>query len=169
MSETIVFRDFTAIHLSRAEEKLLHELCGKPQKRKKEDVSEETERLEALGLIEIYENTGKERQGLFATALGKAYAEYLTRERRTKRVDLVKWLLPLVLSLIALVLAVMANVSGGRTAKTTTSAQTYRQQTAVTATAAPASANTPQTAQTQTQPQMSGGASGDPSGEASGN
>ncbi len=165
MSESVAYRDFSAIHLSHAEEKLLRELCGKPQKRKKGDVTEETERLEELGLIDIYENAGKERQGLFATALGKAYAEYSIKARRAKRVDLVKWFVPLVFSVIALVLAIMANVSGGRAAKTNTSAQTYRQQPAVTAAATSEPADTPQSSQTQ--PQKEGGASGDPSGEAS--
>ena len=172
MESSVKYVDFSAIHLSGAETKLLREVCGKPQKRKTGNVTEEAERLEGLGLIEVYENAEKGRQGLFATALGKAYAEYAAKARRARLLDLVKWIVPLIISVAALILAVTARGAGNRAAvRTGTPTQSYQQ------TVTPSPASTPaagaQTqpqnpAQNQTQPQAAGGASGEASGGASG-
>lgn len=172
MSTSAVYVDFSKIQLSKAERKLLREVCEKPQRQKSDDRAEEAERLSALGLVEVFENRENGRQGLFATGLGKAYLEYAARARRARRVDLLKWCLPLVLSIAALSFAIHANMAAGagtgRTAGVT-SAQPSQQQTTVPALSTPAAASVQQTpAPAQTPGAAQGNASGEPSGQPSG-
>lgn len=124
MGAKTVFVDFSKIHLTKAEWKLLCAVANSP-KRKVDQISE-AEHLCELGLAEMYETVGKEprTQSLFGTSLGNEYIEYYKRRSRERVFDAIKWLLPLLLAVIALVLAIRANVSGGtsvRRTNTTTS------------------------------------------------
>ena len=130
MAASVAYIDFSKIYLTRSELKLLRDICGTPLRRKAEDQTEEAERLRDLGLIEVFENRGNGRQGLFATELGRAYCEYSVRARRTRFLEVLKWVIPLVLSIAALVLAIRANYGlGGNNGRTTgvVSSQTNQQ------------------------------------------
>ena len=130
MAAPVEFVDFSRIYVSRSEMSLLRDICDKPLKRRTEDRTEEAERLADLGLIEVFANKEGGRQGLFATETGRAYIEYTNRAKRTKLLELVKWLIPLVLAIAALAFALRANSllgwNAGRTASGTTG-QSYQQ------------------------------------------
>ena len=112
MDTKTVFVDFSKIHLTKSEWKLLCSVTNSI-KRKVERPAD-AERLCDLGLAELYEPVGKEAksQTLFSTSLGNEYVEYVRARRREKRLDTIKWIIPLVLSIIALVLAIRSNWSG---------------------------------------------------------
>ena len=112
MDTKTVFVDFSKIHLTKSEWKLLCSVTNSI-KRKVERPAD-AERLCDLGLAELYEPVGKEAksQTLFSTSLGNEYVEYVRARRREIRLDTIKWIIPLVLSIIALVLAIRSNWSG---------------------------------------------------------
>ena len=112
MDTKTVFVDFSKIHLTKSEWKLLCSVTNSI-KRKVERPAD-AERLCDLGLAELYEPVGKEAKtpSLFSTSLGNEYVEYVRARRREKRFDTLKWIIPLALSVIALILAIRANWSG---------------------------------------------------------
>ncbi len=100
-------------------------------KRQADDQSEDADRLYELGLIELFENKDNGRKGLFVTEMGRAYYEYLVRSKRARVLDFLKWLIPLVISIAALVLAIRANTGGTVRTTNTTTRQTTQQTTTV--------------------------------------
>ena len=161
MAAPVALMDFSKIYVSKSEIRLLREICGRPQKRRTEDRSEEAERLASLGLIELFMNKDSGRQGLFATETGQAYLEYVDNARRAKWLAFVKWLVPLLVAIAALALAIRANsLVGWNSGRTTSGAagQSYQQRN-TTATSSPTSTANPRTGSSETQ---SGTASSEP-------
>lgn len=181
MAEPIVYVDFSSIHLSKSEKKLLKSICGTPQRRKKEDITEDADHLREMGLIDIFENTNSGhagQQGLFATALGKEYLEYAGQARRAKVGNFFKWIVPLIFSIAALVLSILAytgtDIGSGKSASGSTTgsavtettpapANTPAAQPAQAAPATPAAGGTTAPADAPAAP--AGGVSGEPTGE----
>ena len=176
MEANTVFVDFSKIHLTKSEWKLLCDITTNPKR--KFALSAEAERLCELGLAEMYETVGKENksQSLFGTSLGSEYVEYYRHFSRQKWINAVKWLLPLLLSVAALALAIRANVSGGtrvRANNTTSTYSTVQQQGTSTqrsttsnsnTAAVPAGQTNPSTNTTNTTGNAGAGASAEPGG-----
>ena len=153
MAAPVALVDFSTIYVSKSELRLLREICGRPQKRRTEDRSEEAERLASLGLIEMFENKDSGRHGLFATETGQAFLEYTDNARRSKWIAFIKWLIPLILAIGALVLAIRANSllgwNSGRTANVA-AGQSYQQRSTA-ATNSPTSTANPQAGSSEMQ------------------
>ena len=176
MGAEIRFVDFSAIHLTKEERKLLHSVCGNTYRQMKDVDESAVERLEELGLLELFEPVDKNRAGVrrgFATAQGKAYLEYVNREKRKIRQGMFRWLIPMLLSVTAMALSVPAYTGNGNASTRSSFASTYVTQSvnqtdtnnveAQTSSAEPGAAQ--QNGNTQRQNSGSGeaGASGEPS------
>ena len=166
MAAPVALIDFSKIYVSKSEMRLLRDICGRPQKRRTEDRSEEAERLASLGLIELFENKDGGRRGLFATETGQAYLEYIDNARRAKWLAFVKWLIPLILAIGALVLAIRANSllgwNSGRAANVS-AGQAYQQKNTA-ATNSPTSTANPQAGSSETQSETASSEPSQPDG-----
>ena len=177
MSSEIRFIDFSIIHLTKQEKKALRSVCEKPRRIAKSEDYEVYERLAELGLVESYESGDPAvdmRHGVFPTEMGKEYLDYASRTKRRMTVDMIKWIVPVVLSILALLLAIRANTgvrySAGTARTTAVSTQTGQPATLPNSTtqAAPQSNTPAQQAPMGTTNNAAGNTAGQPNSSTSG-
>ena len=104
MSSTIE-KDFSTIILSRQELALLKKLRIKPMtlSSKSNDVIHELQTLKFAILKSPRSANDPSPYGLFITDRGKAYLDYLNRKQISISYDLLKWLIPVIISIFALI------------------------------------------------------------------
>ena len=122
MASEIRFVDFSLLHLTGQEKKTLRSVCDKPRRIAKSEDYEVYERLAELGLIESYasgDSSGDTKHSVFPTEMGKEYLAYSAKAGKRRVTEIIKWVVPVMLSVLALVLSIRANTGVSTAAGTT--------------------------------------------------